>query len=143
MKIGDNIKNQLRARGMSIPDLEKKTGLTTGDIKNLLYNKSKNIENLEAIAKAFNVPLVTLMPTVLLSPFDYRTYTLSVNVVHKNFDSLSISTTKEMFDEYVTQMYNYIATNKDRSEKEVFVYCEGMLRNAINMGAPSIQAGKV
>jgi hypothetical protein len=74
------------------------------------------------------------MPTTLQSPFDYKTYTISVNVVYSNFDSLSVSATKEMFDEYVAQMYNYITTNNDKSEKEFLVYCEGMLRNAINTG---------
>lgn len=135
MTVGESIKNQLRARKMSISDLASKTGLSNDDIKNILYDRSKNVKKLQLIAEALNVPLSILFPTTLQSPFSHPIYELAVRVVSSNFTSLSISADKEVFDEYVAQMYNYIANNKSRSENEIFVYCEGMLRNAINTGA--------
>jgi transcriptional regulator with XRE-family HTH domain len=139
MHIGENIKKHLRARKLSIPDLEAKTGLTKDDIKSLLYNRSKNPKKLEIVADALNVPLSNLMPKTMRFPFQHKIYKLAVIVIVANLDSLKISTNKETFDEYVTEMYNYIVDNKDKVEKDFLIYCEGMLRSAINIGAITIQ----
>ena len=139
MQIGENLKKHLRARGLSVPDLEAKTGLTRDDIQSVLYNRSKKPEKLKIIADALNIPLSNLMPKILQLPFRHKIYELAVIVVCKNLDFFNISTNKETFDEYVTEMYNYIAENKDKAEKDFLIYCEGMLRGAINTGVITIQ----
>lgn len=136
MKSGDIIKNYLKARKISIPDLEKRTGLTNADIKNIVYNKSKNHSKIKLIAAALNVPLSYLMPTNLQEPFYYQIYALAVQSVATHLKTMSVIADKEIFDEYVAQMYNYILLNQDKkSEQEFFIYCEGMLRAAVNTGA--------
>lgn len=136
MKSGDLIKNHLNTRKISIPALEKKTGLTNADIKNIIYNKSRNLDKISLIAKALNLPLSRLMPTVLQEPFCYQSYALAVHNVATNLQLMSAEVDKDIFDEYVAQMYNYILSNLGtKNEKEFFTYCEGMVRTAINSGA--------
>lgn len=139
MQIGENIKKHLRARNLSIADLVIKTGLKKADVTNILCNRSKKHEKLQLIADALNIPLSDLLPIVMQVPFQYKTYVLAVNVVGKNFDSLNIATKKEIFDEFVVRIYNYIIANEDKVEKDFLIYCEGLLRGAVTIGAITIQ----
>ena len=135
MKIGDIIKNQLRIRRMSIPELEQKTNLSNADLKNIIYNKSKNIDKIKIIANALNISASQLSQSTFKGEFSYKTYETAVRCLCLNFTKMSIADNKEIFDEYVIQMYNYIVDNPTKTEEEYMSYCEGAIKNAINLGA--------
>ena len=139
MNVGDIIKQQLKSRNISIPDLEKLSGLSNADLKNLIYNRSKNLDKLTQVAHALGLSIAQLLPTTLKEPFCYKTYAFAVRTAAHNFKKFHIDVNKETFDEYTTRIYNYLFETKEKTDRFALKYCEGMVQSAIKLGALRIK----
>lgn len=90
---------QLLLHKMSINTLSKVSGLTRYQVDNLIYDRARNLENLQKVAGALNVPLATIIgSTKLEQDFDPIFYAKVVQTIGTLLHAESCSVPKTIVD---------------------------------------------
>lgn len=133
-----NITKHLSINNMSVKELERRCGLKTSSIYNIMYGKSKNpnLNIINSIAKEFNCSIEALVhdtnnknesETSLLKqkePNEQHTvwhpelYISCVNICHQLFVQKNLNPSKEQMMVIVDETYQYSLNNPHQVDKK-------------------------
>lgn len=128
MSIGENLRKILKTRELKLTQIEKMSGLSYTDIKNILHDRSQNMEKIGKIATALSISLEAIIsPSLEKLEIDITVYCKVVNCLEKILHSRNKIIKKEVLDELIATAYNYAINHIDESEEKLSGFVEGVI----------------
>ena len=88
MSIGKNLRRILKTRELKLTQIEEMSGLSYADVRNILHDRSQNMEKIGKIVAALNIPLEAIVsPSLEKQEIDITIYCKVVRCLEKIFHS--------------------------------------------------------
>ena len=134
MIIGKNLRRILKTRELKLTQIEEMSGLSYADVRNILHDRSQNMEKIGKIVAALNIPLEAIVsPSLEKQEIDITIYCKVVRCLEKIFYSRNKIIKKEALDELIANTYTYASTHIDESEEKLMGFAEGVIHSSSHL----------
>lgn len=133
-KIGQQIKEELNKKQMTIASLAKKTNFPQATIDNVIYGRSKKREVITKIAKILGIPAEYFLEEESSNNFNAKLFHLAFNITYETMRTHKVEITKNLLDEYSYDTYLFALKEKVSSENDLHAYSKGLVFAGIKQG---------
>lgn len=134
MSIGKNLRRILKTRELKLTQIEEMSRLSYADVRNILHDRSQNMEKIGKIVAALNIPLEAIVsPSLEKQEIDITIYCKVVRCLEKIFHSRNKIIKKEALDELIANTYTYASTHIDESEEKLMGFAEGVIHSSSHL----------
>lgn len=123
--IQQNLKKRLSLTGMSVRDLERRSGLKYSVVQNILYGRSKNptINVLKPIARELGCSVEDLLSenhvsTSVEENWSWKLYVDVVSLINHIFQDKGLNPSKKQALTCINEIYKYSLDNVDKADQK-------------------------